>query len=438
MKKSVIPALLLACCGIAATASARQPQNIIFLIGDGMGPAYTTAYRYYMAEETGDVSPTIFDDLLTGMAGTYPDDDTRVTDSAASATALATGRKTYNGAIGIDRDHRHLPSLLSEAKSRGYTTGIVVTSQINHATPASFLAHNESRRNYDAIADDYLGEDGRSPVADLLLGGGTSYFIRPDNNLVKVFQQQGYQYLNQYQGLKQLTIPALGLFAPKGLAPALGSDHPHRLANMTAAALKALDQQAKPYVLMIEASQIDWCGHANDIACAMAEMDDFAHTMKLVKEYVDAKEDTLMVATADHSTGGLTLGKHGVYQWKGPALKKVSVMPEQIAQLLKESPEDLENIVQTHTGLTLTAVQRPIFLQALKDPDDTNVEQLAQLVKHLIDEATYTGWTTSGHDAIDVQIFAHGPQAEQFRGFMDNTQIGKKLISLLQPIPAGS
>lgn len=411
----------------------QAPKNIIFLIGDGMGPAYTSAYRYFAdsGNKPGAAS-TVFDELLTGMASTYPDDDTWVTDSAASATALATGVKTYNGAVGIDAGHNELPSLISKARELGYTTGLIATSQINHATPASFVAHDESRRNYDAIADDFLGADGQSPVADLLLGGGTKYFVRPDRNLVSEFRAQGYQYLTRLDKLDELTLPSIGLFAPKGLTPALGSEYPKRLTMMTQAALSQLPNQDKPFVLMIEASQIDWCGHANDIACAMAEMDDFAAALEQVKAYVDARGDTLMVATADHSTGGLTLGKHGVYQWQGHKLKSVKQMPDEIAMELQDAPEELASIMLELTGIALSDVQIQAFERALKDREDDNTEMVANLVKQVIDEATFTGWTTSGHDAVDVQIFAHGPGADNFGGFMDNTEIGKRLLSLLQ------
>ncbi|MCF1426816.1 MAG: alkaline phosphatase, partial [Shewanella sp.] len=105
------------------------------------------------------------------MTTTFPDDDTWVTDSAAATTALATGHKTYNGAIGIDRHEAPQTSLVEEARNRGMLIGVIATSQINHATLASFLAHNKHRKNYNTNADGYLGEDSQSAVAELLLGG---------------------------------------------------------------------------------------------------------------------------------------------------------------------------------------------------------------------------------------------------------------------------
>ncbi|MFT5704202.1 MAG: alkaline phosphatase [Shewanella sp.] len=418
------------------------PRNIIYLIGDGMGPAYTSAYRYYADDpNTKVVEKTIFDQLLVGVSSTYPDDDTYVTDSASSATALATSHKTYNGAISVDHQHNPLSTMLEIAKGQGKATAIVVTSQINHATPASFLAHNESRRNYNAIADSYLSNliNGQ-PVADLMLGGGTEYFVREDKDLTKDFEQLGYQYINNINRLNTLeSLPALGLFAPKGLPSALGSADPLRLTTMTRKALELLNNQEAPFVMMVEASQIDWCGHSNDIACAMAEMHDFASTLQHVKAFIDANPDTLLVATADHSTGGLTLGRDGVYQWKGELLHDVVSLPQVIAQAIITDP----NALDTSASFAAFLAQHIRF-----DIDPKNLDTLrlqlysrfeqdktAKLIKkdllHFIDKATYTGWTTSGHTAIDVPIFAYGKGQQHFTGHKDNTEIGANLIHII-------
>ncbi|MEC4726690.1 alkaline phosphatase [Shewanella sp. D64] len=424
------------------TGNEQLPRNIIYLIGDGMGPAYTSAYRYYADDaSTKTVEKTIFDQLLVGMSSTYPDDDTYVTDSASSATALATSHKTYNGAISVDHLHNPLSTMFEIAKGQGKVTAVVVTSQINHATPASFLAHNESRRNYDAIADSYLSNviNGQ-PMADLMLGGGTKYFVREHRDLTQEFTQLGYQYINNINELNTIeSLPALGLFASKGLPFALGSKDPLRLTTMTHTALELLAAQETPFVLMVEASQIDWCGHKNDIACAMAEMHDFASTLQLVKSFIDANPDTLLVATADHSTGGLTLGNEGTYQWKGKLLHNVTSLPHVIAQAIID---DL-NVLNTATSLS-TFLSQHISL----DIDAKNLDslrlQLSSRVKqdkpnkliekdllHFIDKITYTGWTTSGHTAIDVPIFAYGKGQQYFTGHKDNTEIGASLINII-------
>ncbi|EGM76055.1 Alkaline phosphatase [Rheinheimera sp. A13L] len=423
----------IACLACASTTAIAAPKNIIYMIGDGMGPAYLAAYRYYMDNpDTKAVESTVFDELWVGNASTYPDDDTVVTDSAAAATALSSTHKTYNGAIAVDHDHKSLTTMMEIAKAKGMQTGVVVTAQINHATPAGFLAHDPSRNNYNQIADDYIDNkvDGRI-VADLMLGGGTSYFIREDRNLVEEFKQAGYQYTDNWTELKSLNkLPALGLFAPKGFVSALDNPEPLPLKQMTEKALELLSPAEKGFVVMIEGSQIDWCGHANDIACAMAEMHDFAEAIKVAKAYVDAHPDTLLVITADHETGGLSLGANGNYSWKRDVVKKVKHTGEYIAGQLLALKDD-KVFYQAWLGLTgleLNSDEQQLLSKARAEGQKT----LAVAVKQRIDRHSSTGWTSSGHTAADVPVLAYGADKLKFAGFQDNTEIAAKLIEFIQ------
>ena len=410
--------------------AAEAPKNIIYMIGDGMGPAFTTAYRYYSDNpNTKLVEPTIFDQILVGMAHTYPDDDTYVTDSAAGATALSTAIKTYNGAIAVDTHKKPLKTMLQVAKEKGMRTGLVSTSQINHATPASFAAHNESRRNYDEIADDYFDVKiaGKLPV-DLMLGGGVQYFRRSDRDLIKEFEKAGYQYTSDWNKLSQIEqLPALGLFADKAFPHAI-DENPNRLEKMTFKSLDLISKNNdKGFFIMLEGSQIDWCGHANDIACAMKEMHDFAKSIELAKAYVDQNPDTLLVVTADHSTGGLTLGANGKYTWLPDEVKKVNSSVMTMTKSLLEA-DDLKTAWNQHTSLALSKDALDSLSKAKQDGD----EALYKAINKVINTATYTGWTTSGHTAIDVQVFAYGKGYEQFIGSQNNTQIAEKLINFIE------
>ena len=428
MKKQ-LSVLALMCTASGAMAE-TAPKNVIYMIGDGMGPAYTTAYRYFKDDPTTkSVEQTVFDTMLTGMARTYPDDHTVVTDSAASATALSSGHKSYNGAIAVDTDKKPLKTMLEIAKQRGMTTALLATSQINHATPASFAAHNESRNNYDEIANDYIDNKiaGKLPV-DLMLGGGTKYFIRDDRNLVDEFKAAGYQYGDDIQNLDQITqLPAIGLYAAKGLPFAL-DENPTRLTKLTSKALELLDNQNKDgFFVMIEGSQIDWCGHANDIACAMAEMDDFASAIEKAKAYIDKNKDTLLVITADHSTGGLTLGAHGQYKWEADVVHGVKATAGTITQHLLES-DDLKSVWNKYTSIAFTP-ENKIKLEQAKSMGD---KALNLAVKSIISDTSFTGWTTGGHTAVDVQVFAYGKGSEQFVGSQNNTDIADKLIHFIE------
>ena len=429
MRRHVLSLSLLLTPAIALAA----PKNIIYMIGDGMGPSYLSAYRYFNDDNTtAEVENTIFDQLWQGMATTYPDDDTYVTDSAAGATALATGIKSYNGAIAVNRQHMPIGTMMQLAKTLGKANGIVASSQINHATPASFLAHNKSRRNYDAIADMYLDyRINGKPVADVLLGGGTKYFIREDRNLVNEFKQLGYQYSDNWQQLSALTTaPAMALLAETGLPAVLNSGQDSQLARLTTKALELLTPAKKGFVLMVEGSQIDWCGHDNDIACAMAEMNDFANAIAVAKAYVDKHPDTLLVITADHETGGLSLGAAGEYQWLPEVIRKVKATGRSIAEQLKLAKSDAAALAlwAELTSISLTDEEQASLL-ATRQQDETTLRKLSN---QLVAKYSYTGWTSGGHTAADVAVLAYGKNAKDFAGFQDNTQIAKKLMQYIQ------
>lgn len=431
---------------IQPTALTTKPKNIIMVVGDGMGPAYTTAYRYFKDDpKTAEVENTVFDRHLVGMSSTYPDTHHKyVTDSAAAATALSSATKTYNGAVAVDMEKENVETVLERARFLGKKTGIVVTSQINHATPASYLSHNEYRYNYNDIADSYI-DDGIK--ADIYLGGGWSFFIREDRNLVEEFQDKGFNYIDSYKLLDNISKdkPLLGLFADRGLPWAMDDTNKHRLSAMTKVATQYLDND-EGYFLLIEGSQIDWAGHANDIASAMGEMDDFAKTLEYLETYVENNPDTLVVITADHSTGGFSLGIDNVFKWDPTVLKTMIQSPKSIANKLanndiyKKSASSLFNFELTNEEMsalisTKNDTLKNIQITAITDVEAAKkisiVDELYKTVNSIIDARTYTGWTTSGHTAIDVPVFALGNSKELFNGYQDNTDIGKKIFTLL-------
>ncbi|WP_441002482.1 alkaline phosphatase [Pseudocolwellia agarivorans] len=422
------------------------PKNIIMIVGDGMGPTYTTAYRYFKDDpSTPRVENTVFDRHLVGMSSTYPDTHHNyVTDSAASATALSSAIKTYNGAVAVDMDKQNVETVLERARSLGMKTGVVVTSQINHATPASYLSHNDYRYNYDAIADSYIDN---GIQADVYLGGGWKFFIREDRNLVEEFEDNGFNYIDSYQLLDSVSTdkPLLGLFGDKGLPWALDDTNKHRLSAMTKTATKHLENE-DGYFLLVEGSQIDWAGHANDIASAMGEMDDFAKTLEYLETYVKENPDTLVVITADHSTGGVTLGVDGVFQWDPKVLRTMTQSPQSIANKLennditKEFASSLFNFDLTNEEVTQLISVKNDTLKDIQVTAITDIvasekisinKEIYKTVKFIINGRTYTGWTSSGHTAADVPVFAMGSNKDLFNGYQDNTDIAKKIFKLL-------
>jgi alkaline phosphatase len=205
----------------------------------------------------------------------------------------------------------------------------------------------------------------------------------------------------------------------------LDSNNPDRLLTMTKVAIDHLEND-QGYVLLIEASQIDWAGHGNDIAAAMGEMQDLATTLIWLKSYVESRDDTLLVVTADHSTGGLTLAANSEYRWQPEVLHNVQGSSESITRkIIKQDQALLASELKQLFGFELSQEE----LDTLKDKSDK--KKLYQQINKIIDNRTNTGWTTGGHTGIDVQVFATGVGAQAFAGQLTNTDIATKIFSIL-------
>jgi alkaline phosphatase len=329
----------------------KRPRNIILLVGDGMGIGQITAGMYsndnYLHLERfpvlGLIKTTAADDLIT--------------DSAAGATAFSTGKKTYNGAIGVDVDTVPHPTILEIAESQGMRTGLVATSEIIHATPASFIAHQYNRLMYEEIAADFLDTD-----LDLMIGGGMKYFLkrRDKRNLLVEMRDKDYFIRNEQFPLRKLEVPPgkkLAYFTAD-LKPERKEKGRDYLPDAATFATQFLAERSgnQGFFLMIEGSQIDWGGHANDESYIITEVLDFNETIGRVLDFAEQDRHTLVIVTADHETGGF-------------------------------------------------AINRGSEMGKLK-----------------------TGFTTGGHTASMVPVFAFGPGAELFAGIYDNTQIFHRMM----------
>jgi alkaline phosphatase len=414
-------------------------KNVIFLIGDGMGVSYTSAYRYLKDNpETTEAEKTEFDKYLVGSQMTYPEDpEQNVTDSASAATAMSAGIKTYNNAIAVDNDGSEVKTVLEAAKENGKATGLVATSEITHATPASFGAHDESRKNMNAIADDYYDEmvNGEHKI-DVMLGGGVSNFVRNDRNLAEEFQKDGYSYVTNKQDLlKNKNEKVLGLFAPGGMDKMIDrTEETPSLEDMTKTAIQRLNKDKDGFFLMVEGSQVDWAGHDNDIVAAMSEMEDFEKAYKAAIEFAKKDKHTLVVATADHSTGGYSIGADGIYNWFGAPIKAAKRTPDFMAAEIANGA-DAEDTLKKYidfksVGLPeLTAEE----LQAVKDVAPTKkARDIDNAIEQIFDKRSHTGWTTGGHTGEDVPVYAFGPGKERFYGQIDNTDNAKNIFDILE------
>ncbi|PTB88360.1 alkaline phosphatase, partial [Pseudidiomarina aestuarii] len=198
------------------------------------------------------------------------------------------------------------------------------------------------------------------------------------------------------------------------------------------------DQQTEgqPFALMIEGSQIDWCGHANDIACAVHEMADFAAAIEVVKAFQAEHPNTLLVITADHSTGGLTLGQGGEYAWYS---ERVMGIQNSLAflteQLLGMPREQWREYLQPRLNLDFSDDDWQQLIEAeLPESERARDKQyaLGAVLVPLISKHTRTGWTTTGHTAVDVPVLAEGLYGEQLRGYQDHTDIAKVLLNIVK------
>lgn len=284
------------CSNTKSNNTTNKPQNIILLIGDGMSIPQICASMLTQK------SPTSFEQFpVTGLVKTHSKSH-RITDSAAGGTAIATGHKTNNGMIGMNADSIAVPSMLEIFSDRGMKTGVIATSYITHATPASFVAKNINRNNYEEIAADFANSD----KVDLLIGGGRNHFNkRKDNvNLIEKMQSDGWNYYNTLINVDTSANKIIILADNDHLPPY--SMRGNFLPEATSLALRNLKNE-NGFFLMVEGSQIDFACHDKDSTYLINEMNDFNNTINVVLEFAEENPNTLVIVTADHETGGLTI-----------------------------------------------------------------------------------------------------------------------------------
>ena len=273
-----------------------RPQNVILLIGDGMSTPQICSAMLAMDKNT------VFEQFpVSGLVKTRSKSH-KITDSAAGGTAIATGHKTNNGMIGMDADSIPVPSILEILSDQGLKTGVIATSYITHATPASFVAKNINRNKYEEIAKDFANCE----KVDLLIGGGRKHFNkRSDNiNLIEKMQNNGWHYYDTLINIDS-NLEKIFVLADENHLPA----YPQRgnfLPDATSLALKNLENK-NGFFLMVEGSQIDFACHNNDSTYLVNELLDFNNTINVVLDFAKENPNTLVIVTADHETGGLSI-----------------------------------------------------------------------------------------------------------------------------------
>lgn len=284
--------------GLRGTAQTKEPLNIILLIGDGMGLTQISAGMY-----ANDNSTILEAFPYVGLSKTYASDNL-VTDSAASGTAMATGIKTYNGAIGIDPDSISHQSILETCQKKGYLTALVATSSIVHATPASFYAKVKSRREYQEIALQLSKHS-----VDIFVGGGKKHFNQRKDNRNLLEEMTSYTIASDYAAFVKSTADKIGYLTYDNEPPKLMEGRTPPLEDVVASTLDKLSAKKAPFFLMVEGSQIDWGGHANELDYVLTEFKEFDRTIAKALAFAKTHKNTLVIVTADHETGGMSINK---------------------------------------------------------------------------------------------------------------------------------
>ena len=361
--------LLLMLFAASVVSAAETPKNVVLMIGDGMGVAHLSLTR--IAETGGREKLNIDSMPIGGFARTYSA-DSLITDSAAAATALATGCKTKNGMISTTPDGTPISTILEILQKKGLSTGLVTTTTITHATPAGFGAHTSSRGDESDIAPQYIDKK-----IDVLLGGGRAFFIprgeprsmrKDSRNLISEAKSAGYQTVetkDQLMALKGGRV--LGLFQMGHLTT--NASEPS-LAEMTGVALELLAKGDKGFFLMVEGGQIDFAAHANSADGVIKQVTGFDDAVGRVLQFARQRGDTLVIVTADHETGGLSLcypeknsGRRFAAKWgaMGHSASDVPVFAEGPGSLkfsgLQNNTDIPKKISQLFNARGLTAVQ---------------------------------------------------------------------------------
>jgi len=387
-------------------AKDTRARNVILFVGDGMGASARQAGRLALAGLDRDL---YMDSLpVSGLVHTSPEDpESFITDSAAGATAYATGVKTFNGAVGVDARGNAVPTILERASTAGKATGLVTTGQITDATPAAFAAHVSDRGEQSLIAEQYLS----SSKPDVLLGGGEDWWLPkgtsgafPDapaedpeegsrsdrGNLLERARSEGYAYANSAESLQQAKGgKLLGLFAnqemfqqnPEGegdiYAPVVS------LEQMTNKALDVLAEDKEGFFLVVEEEGVDEFAHSNNGAKTIQAVDELDKAVLAARTFAEQDGETLVITTADHETGGLSI--------------------ESVDEEDESGAGEAEGI---------SAEDGPFPIIGRQD-------------------GFVMDWSTSGHTGVDVPLTAYGPGSQLLTGTYENTYVHDAMVAAL-------
>lgn len=423
--------------------SDRDPRNAILLIPDGCSSAHISAARYLKAyredpsshpltvgSEAGSLS--VDDADVSGHMSTFPDDpDHEITDSAAAGTAMSTGVKTYNGAIGgvqTADGFEPLETILEKARAANMATGLVTTTRLTHATPASFATHVPSRRSEEEIAAQYID----SGNVDVLLGGGRRYFAREHRtdgrDLIADAQDRGYTYVETDEELADSTGKTLGLFGSDvGRTSHMsfyidrvneeGNTEPwlYDMAEKAIDVLSTIERgRENGFFLMIEAGRVDHAGHSHDPVIAAEQLEcDEAFGLALEYTRDENGPETALIQAPDHETGGLSLGSNS-YSMDWGGLSNLQTSAERFRTEYSGGMD-----VEEYLGVDISG------------DEVRSIEQTPSDVAEVLSNRVKFGWSSNSHTGENVPVYAAGIGTDQITAHIDNTEIATILADFL-------
>lgn len=461
MKKHFIVLYLFLFLVLGAFAQ-QKPKYVFFMIGDGMGLNQINLTEVFLAaqEDRNTVFPLSFSTFPYATFATSYSLSHGVTDSAAGGTALAVGKKTKNGVIGMDSAGvAPYRSIAYAAKEAGFKVGITTSVSIDHATPASFYAHQPNRSRYYEIGQDLIKSN-----FDFFAGSG---FLSPERNsekqeapsLFPQFEKAGYTLaygLEAYNRTKQSADKIILMNTegsdPSSLKFAIDQEEGDlNLAQITDAAIESLTKNNDSgFFLMVEGGKIDWSAHSNDATTTIREVLDFNEAVKRAYAFYEQHpEETLILITADHETGGIAVGNGGS-RLNTKVLANQRVSQGTLSKLLSDlraskadvSWEEVKSVLSANLGLFdqvevteseeqgLAALYEKSFVQHETETAKSlyaNDDKLASKAVQILNKKGSVSWASGSHSAAYIPVFAIGAGAEQFTHKMENIDIPKKV-----------
>ena len=426
-------------------------DNVILMIPDGMGTAAQTLARWYKYARTGS-NHLVMDGWACGLIRTYWATGL-ITDSAPAASAMATGFKSSAGGVSVlpakitmpdvpplpDGASTPVATVLEAARRKGLGTGIVVTCEFPHATPAGFACHYTTRTQMNLLAEQMVYQD-----MDVVLGGGRNYLdpaIRPDKeDLAQVLRDRGYLYVTGRSAMLAAKAGRLwGAFAAAGLERDLDRDPAREpsLAEMTRKALDVLSRRRKGFFLMVEGSEIDWAEHANDPVGCASDVLAFDEAVRAAYEFAQKDGRTAILVCPDHSTGGMSIGNAEIGDLTmdqfDAVVRAVKATPTRTArEILDAGPaaaEPAQAIIKANLGFDDLKKDERAQLEDLLQRKD--FKKLELFLSRALSARLGVGWVYTGHSGEDVPLWAFHPRKVRPEGVVQNTDIARYVASAL-------